>query len=144
MFIVHGKIRPVGSAVFTLVTPKSWNSLFHSLISLVKMQLNYLQLKLFTQLHLVPITAGWTEAVWIHNFHKAFAHDRRCGNRTPQTPRPLDHAPNALITRPRFPHYSITYKLEQSFTDIRIFKSSNGVVRVMLEKQNNILLKNNI
>ena len=63
---------PIGSAGFTLITPRYWNSLFHSLISQGKMQRNFLQLQPFTQyqfsLYLVPITAGWTEAVWIQSF----------------------------------------------------------------------------
>ena len=31
--------------------------------------------------HLVPITAGWPEAVWIQSLPKAFTH-QNCGNRT--------------------------------------------------------------
>ena len=33
--------------------------------------------------HLVLITAGWPEAVWIRSLPEAFAHDQRWGNRTP-------------------------------------------------------------
>ena len=47
---VKAKVRvyspdiPVGSTYFTLITPKYLNSLFHSLISLGRMQLNFMQL----------------------------------------------------------------------------------------------------
>ena len=47
---------------------------------------HFMQLKLFIQyqssFHLVPITVGWPEAVWIQCLSKAFTHDRRLGNRT--------------------------------------------------------------
>ena len=34
-------------------------------------------------LHLVPITIGQKEVVWILSLPKAFTYDHRCGNRTP-------------------------------------------------------------
>ena len=40
---------PVGSSDFTLISPRYWNSLFHNLISLGRMQRNFLQLYPFTQ-----------------------------------------------------------------------------------------------
>ena len=76
---------PVGPANFTAITLTYWNSLFHSLIFLGRMQRNFLLLKPFTQnqlsFHLVPITDGWTEPVWIQSLPKT--HNRRCGNQTP-------------------------------------------------------------
>ena len=45
---------------------------------------------------LVPITAGWTEAVWIQ-LAQGFTRHQRLGNRTPEplisgpTPKPLGH-----------------------------------------------------
>ena len=66
------------------------------------MQHNFLQLKPFTQykfsFHLVPITAGRTEAVWIPSLPKAFTHDRRFRE---SNPRPLDLGSSALTTLPR-------------------------------------------
>ena len=34
-------------------------------------------------INLVPITAGCTDVMWIQSVPEAFAHDRCCGNRTP-------------------------------------------------------------
>ena len=41
---VHSPDIPLGSAHFTVITPKYWNSLFHNLISLGRMQRNFMQL----------------------------------------------------------------------------------------------------
>ena len=41
---VYGPDIPVGSADFTLITPQYWNSIFRNLISLWKMQRNWVQL----------------------------------------------------------------------------------------------------
>ena len=50
---------------------------------------HFLQLKPLTQcqcsFHLIPISAGWTETVWIQSLPKDFTHDQRRRNRT-QTP----------------------------------------------------------
>ena len=58
---------PRVSVDLTLITSRYWNSLFHSLITLGRMQRSFLQLYAFIQyqfsFHLVLITAGWTEAV---------------------------------------------------------------------------------
>ena len=74
-----------------------------SLITLGRMQRNVLQLQQFTQyqfsFHMVLITAGWTEAVWIQSLPKAFTHNLRCQNRTPD---PLhDLRSKALTIQPR-------------------------------------------
>ena len=56
-----------------------------SLCQLVR-RVHFLQLKPFTQyqfsLYLVPITAGWTEAVWIQCLAKGFTHDQQESNPT--------------------------------------------------------------
>ena len=69
----------VDSADFTLLCQRYLNSLLYSQ--------NPWKPKPFTQyqfsFHQVPITAWRTEAAWIPNLHKAFTHDQRCGNWTP-------------------------------------------------------------
>ena len=68
MVRVYSPDIPVGSADLTLITPMYWNKLFHSLNSMGRMQRTF---NPFTQyqfsFHLVPITAEWTEAVWIQS-----------------------------------------------------------------------------
>ena len=45
-----------------------------------------------------PITAGWTEAMWIQSLPKTSIHDRCCRE---SNPGPLDLESNALTTQPR-------------------------------------------
>ena len=64
-----------GSADFTYITPRYCNSLFHSLISLGRMQCNFCCCSYSHSTNfrfLVHIHAGWTEAVWIQSLPKAF------------------------------------------------------------------------
>ena len=102
---IHGPDIPICSSDLTWITPRYWNSLFqfplpggkYSTISaneaIHMISINFL-------FHLVPITAGWPETVWIQGLTKAFTHDQRCRN---QTSRPLDLGSNALTTRPCAP-----------------------------------------
>ena len=76
---------PATSADFTLIT-----QIFDLTISRSHLPAAYfLQLKPFTQYQilfpLVPIPAGWTNAVWIQSLPKAITHDQRCENRTPES-----------------------------------------------------------
>ena len=108
MFIVQ--ISPyTGSADFTLITPRYWNSLVHSLISLGRMQRIFCSCShshsTNLSFHLVPITAGWTEAVWIQSLPKASIHGRCCGNRT-QHPLTL-----ALTAQPGTPLKTIKWTI---------------------------------
>ena len=80
---------PVRPADFTLIsyTPRYWDSLLYRLISLGRMQRISAAVAIHTVPNFVPpavlIAAGWTKAVWIQILPKAFTHDLRCGNRTP-------------------------------------------------------------
>ena len=100
-FVFIVQISPEGTADFTLFTSRYWNSLFHSLIHLGRMQCIFCSCKPFAQyqflLHLVPIIAGWTETVWIQNLPKAFY---TWPTLQESNPRPLDLGSNALTIRP--------------------------------------------
>ena len=66
-----------------LITRRYWNSLFYNRISMERMQRIFCSWShshnFNFSFHLVPITAGWTEAVWIQSLPKAFTRDKRCG-----------------------------------------------------------------
>ena len=51
MYVFKVQISPVGTADLVLFTPRYWNSLFHSLISLARMQLIFCSVAI----HTVPI-----------------------------------------------------------------------------------------
>ena len=92
MFIVQ--ISPVVSADFRLMTLRYWNSLLHSLISLGRIIAQFLAACSHSHYQfpfdLAPISAMWTQAVWIQSLPKAITHDWYCRNRTPG---PLDLFP---------------------------------------------------
>ena len=73
---VYSPDIPRRTADFTLITLGYWNSSFHSLISLGRLQCIFCSWihshNINVSFHLVPITAGWTEAVWIQSLPKAF------------------------------------------------------------------------
>ena len=77
---VYSPDIPVGSADFTLFAPRYWN--FFQSHPLWENAAYFLHLKLFTHnefsSHLVPVTAWWTEAMWIHSFTKAFTYQNIC------------------------------------------------------------------
>ena len=104
----------LGSADFTLITPRYWNSVLYRHLP-GENAADFLKLLLFTQyqfsFHLVPITTGLTGAVWIQSLSKVFTHDQRSGNRTldpwisgpipstrPRAPQTVDLIHNGEIT----------------------------------------------
>ena len=83
---------PVGSADFRLITPRYWNSLFYSLISLGRMQRKFMQL---WECHSTKFRSiwypldGWTEAVWIQSLPKTY-----------KSPALRESTPDPLISGP--------------------------------------------
>ena len=100
------QISPVGSSDFTLYTPRNWNSLFHSLIPLERMQSNFLELK---KIHAIPIfvlpSTHYCRVDSRCGFkaYPRLLHDRRWGNRTPDTqimgPRSQQRAPQKYVSQ---------------------------------------------
>ena len=111
MACIQNLYSQVSLANFTSVTIWYCNSLFQSHLPRENAT-HLLLLKPFLHqisFHPVPITAGWTEVVWIQSLPKAFTSDQRCANRTPDTQiSGLDHL-NHSATRSTKMYYKMYY-----------------------------------
>ena len=105
---VYSPDIPVGSADFTVCTPRHWNSLLHSLISQGG---NAEQFPAAAAIHILPFLVPpgthycWCRLCGFKASPRLFTHDQRCGNRTPD----LNIRSNALSTRPHAPYWYWKY-----------------------------------
>ena len=97
---VYSPDIPLGSADFTLITPRYWNSRFYSLISLGRMQHFFCTC---SHAHSTNFRSTWYPLLLGGQKHCGFKAYPRLSHMTKSNPRPLDLGSYALTTWPRTP-----------------------------------------